>query len=334
MTISLRTINARMTVAVAGLLLCAAGSAKADPACGEVLVQSIALTADLACNGPQQDGLVIAGDGVTLDLNGHVISGSGAAGVRIVGPNATVTNTAVRPGVIRGFEYGVYLNPTHGATVSGLTVTANGGGIAAGFADGNVISGNMITGNTRDGIRLGVSSHNAITDNTVSKNDLGIALADGSNDNVVAGNDVSKNRNFGVCVFCNSDGNVIADNSVTNTTGGGGHGIIVRSGSDWAEVTGNGANRNEGDGIRVDDGYGCASAADNVAPIGTVIADNAANRNGDDGIEVATEGVTTVRDNTANGNGDYGIEAPNTEDGGGNVAVTNKGPAQTVFGGG
>lgn len=304
----------------------------ADPTCGDTLTADVTLSAHLSCSNPGADGLIIGGDGVTLDLNGHTISGPGIVGVRIVGTNSTVINTGSRPGTIEGFQYGVYLNPTQGAKVIGLTLTGNGKGIAAGSAHWNIITGNNISANTEDGIHLGLSSNNRISGNTISKNDFGIAIANSSHANILSGNTLSKNRNFGIAIFCGSDSNLIMDNSVTKTNGGEGNGIIVRSGSDDTEVRGNAANLNAGDGIHVDDGCCCQSAADNVMPLDTVIAENTANRNDDDGIEVDTTGTTTVQDNTTNVNGDLGIQAPYTCDGGGNVAKRNGNPLQTNWG--
>lgn len=297
--------------------------AMANPSCGDTITADVTLSADLKCTDPGDDGLIIGGDHVTLDLNGHTITGPGIVGVRITGTNATVTNTGTRPGTIKGFQYGVYLNPTYGARVIGLAVTGNGRGIASGEADWNMISDNVISGNSQDGIRLGISSYNTISGNTVSKNDFGIAIADGSNSNVVSGNEVSKNRNFGVAIFCGSDSNMILSNSVTKTTGGEAHGIIVRSGSDQTQLMWNAANINEGDGIHVDIGGGCQDSDNNVMPTETVIAGNVANRNGNDGIEVAPTVSTTIQDNTANVNAGYGIFAPDSCDGGGNVTHNN-----------
>jgi len=322
MTTSIHYLRAAIGLAVAILLL-EASQAMANPSCGDIITADVTLSADLNCTNPSADGLIIGGDHVTLDLNGHTIKGPGLVGVRITGTNATVTNTGTWPGTVTGFEYGVYINPTWGAKIIGLTLTGNGRGIATGQADWNIICANVISRNSQDGIRLGISSNNTISGNTVSKNDFGIAIADGSNCNVVSGNSVSKNRNFGVAIFCGSDSNMIFSNSVTNTTEGEAHGIIVRSGSDLTQLMWNSANVNAGDGIHVDIGGNCQDSNNNVMPMGTVIEGNVANRNGNDGIEVAATGSATVQDNTANVNSGYGIFAPDTCDGSGNVTNNN-----------
>jgi len=77
-----------LVLAVSIALLASAGlvgSGWAVPiVCGDTITVSTTLTADI---GPcAQDGLIIGADGITLDLNGHRISGlgvpAGAVGVR------------------------------------------------------------------------------------------------------------------------------------------------------------------------------------------------------------------------------------------------------------
>jgi hypothetical protein len=66
-----------LAAALLGLVaLGAAPAAASHVACGDTLTVDTRLDSDLACPG---DGLVIAADGVTLDLGGHTITGSGIA---------------------------------------------------------------------------------------------------------------------------------------------------------------------------------------------------------------------------------------------------------------
>lgn len=317
-------------VLVAPLAGIGGGVASADAiGCGTQLLVpgSYQLSQDLQCAGG--DGIVVGG-GVSLDLNGHTVAGPGVSGIRVLGASATVTNTSSAPGTVTGFLEGVTLDGSRGATVNRLTLVGNGRGINFAVASENLVSGNLITRSTSDGIRLGISGGNTIRNNAISGNGSGVGLADASNGNLITGNDVSKNRNFGVSVFCGSDANTISGNSITKTTGGEAHGIIVRSGSDGTQVTGNGVNLNGADGIHVDQSGNCQNSADDVVPQGTLIRGNAANRNGDDGIDDEPADAV-IAGNTANGNGDYGIYASNTCDGEGNVAKNNAGPAQTSW---
>ena len=315
-------------VTVSGLVT--AGAARADViACGSTISASATLQQDVVCpSGWTGDGLQVTGSGVTLDLNGHAVTGPGAAGIRVLGAGNTVTNTSTLPATVSGFAEGVVFDQATNGTVQGLTVTSNGRGIDVAGAGGNTVTGNVVSANTQDGIRAGASAGNTISGNTVSKNVFGIGLADGSSGNTVSGNTVSKNHIFGIAAFCGSDGNTISGNAVTKTAGGEGHGIVVRSGSDDTLVQGNGANQNAGDGIHVDTAGGCSNAGDDVAPTGTRLVGNTANGNGGDGIDASAP--STIASNTANNDAGWGILAPTSCDGGRNVAK-NDGAGSTSF---
>src|SRR5690349_11685462 len=93
----------RAAAAVAGGLLVLASAAPAAAAaapvqCGAVLTASTTLRANLTCTG---DGLVIGADGITLNLGGHTVRGSGTgAGIRIDTPRQNIT---VKNGTVSGF---------------------------------------------------------------------------------------------------------------------------------------------------------------------------------------------------------------------------------------
>src|SRR5215217_4883306 len=96
--------------------------------CGDVITQDTTLDSDLACPG---DGLVVSADGVTLDLGGHTITGSGAllgAGVTIRA-DLTLTDVTIRRGTIRGFDSAVLVENGAGVVVRHLSVTNNVTGI-------------------------------------------------------------------------------------------------------------------------------------------------------------------------------------------------------------
>src|SRR4051812_27856408 len=76
--------------------------------CGAVITADTTLDSDLV--GCPQDGIVIAAGNVTLDLNGHTISGTGtAAGIRgAAGP--TLANVVIRGrGTVTAFRVGIDL---------------------------------------------------------------------------------------------------------------------------------------------------------------------------------------------------------------------------------
>lgn len=301
------------------LFVIAAPSAHADPlACGSDVTETTALTGDVVCPaGWTGDGLRVTAPGVTLDLAGFDVTGPGAAGVRLLASDATVTNGSASLAIVSGFSAGVVLEGD-GGTVRSLTASGNAQGILLAGVDGSLIAGNVVSGNSRDGIIADISNDNTIRNNTVAKNSSGIAI-NASDRNTIDANTVSKNRLFGLALYCDADGNTVSGNSVVST--GVGAGIIVRTGSDDTVIVGNGANLNADDGILVEQAGGCPDEA-NVMPSGTDILWNSANRNGGDGIDVDADGA--IAGNDANLNARYGIDAPFACDGGGNTAQNNK----------
>jgi hypothetical protein len=136
--------------AVVALLGLALACAAVTPAfanhvqCGDVITTDTVLDSDLV--GCPADGIVIEGPNVTLDLNGHTISGSGRSGndrgVYAVASDGVV----IENGVIEKFGYGVYLYGVDGATVRGMTLRDDGSGLwLYGQPTGNLIEDNDIS---------------------------------------------------------------------------------------------------------------------------------------------------------------------------------------------
>jgi parallel beta-helix repeat protein len=185
--------------------LVVASPAAAGPlTCGQTVTTSTTLDADLVC--PTGDGLVLQGNDITLNLNGHAVRGeldshsiatSGAigdngvigapyttrfakgqfAGIRIRGNRNTVTG----PGAVRQFAAGIMVDGGSANTLTGLTIEENfgppgttdlGDGIMVFNSVGNDISGNTVRNNGPfDGIvLLGASTRNVVRGNTVADN--------------------------------------------------------------------------------------------------------------------------------------------------------------------
>jgi parallel beta-helix repeat protein len=271
------------TAFVTSLLTLPAAPATADAlACGTVVTTSITLTGDLGpCTG---DALIAGADGITIDLGGHTISGTGTgAGVRV----AQRTGVTVTNGTIQGFHTGVVLDESTYSTVSKLVLRDHIRGVNVAGSDLNLVEKNTITGSGLDGIRLGLSADNVISKNTLSGNVFGIGVADWSTGNLVEKNVLRDTRGFGVAVFSDSDSNRIEKNDVQRTTGG--DGINVSGDSDNTAVSKNIASFNSDDGIDTDNAQ-------------TTITGNIADHNGDLGIE-AVSGTTDGGGNLASGNG-------------------------------
>lgn len=238
--------------ATAGLSLVALGLPLASPAsaapaqalgCGAVVTTSVRLQADIGpCAGA---GLVIAADGVTLDLGGHRVLGtlSPRPGLAVNTANAAgillrrTSRSTVVNGEVAAFAIGVQIAGGAGNHVSRLHVhdnigVDNGDGIAVFGSDGNRIDRNRVIHNGQwSGISLlnagpAGSSRNEVVDNlilgndvpmfddagvAIDKRDIGIAVeGPGATANRIAGNVVDGSGTNGIQVFpaCSSGYNV------------------------------------------------------------------------------------------------------------------------------
>jgi Right handed beta helix region len=291
----MRTLTALASAAIAVALLPA--TAQGAPACGDVVTEDVRLETSLTgC----ETGLVVGADGVTVDLGGHAIEGTGSGtGVVSTGfAHVTITN-----GTIRGFGTGVRLSSALSGTVSALRIYDAGTGILViGEAPGDM-AGLEITGNRVVETRSGGFACRGETE-------AGEPMLMARNVFAATGGD-------GVSLsFCPADlvRNVASDNT--------GRGITRFRSSGRTEL--NRANDNDGDGIRASDSHG-------------VFVRNVTNSNGGDGLQIRDSipdhgPFHTVQAHVANANGGYGIftSLEGVIDGGRNRAHANGEAVQCV----
>ncbi|MCA1684157.1 MAG: right-handed parallel beta-helix repeat-containing protein, partial [Actinobacteria bacterium] len=233
----------------------AAGTPPPPPTtgCGAVVKVTTTLTADVGpCVG---DGLIIGADNITLNLNGHTVSGSGPvdgsdAGIRMTNRKG-VRLTGPAGSTVRGFSAGVAIIGGSGNRVSGLTVADNVG----------PLTDEAIFG---DGIGVFFSANNTIIDNTITRNGIydGIGI-------------------LGVL----SDDNKLLNNRISDTTDGGvatqagtGNGIIVNAffSTEFPRERSVFRNTVSGNTIETSDNSGVA----NISNVYGVVADNVIRGNG------------------------------------------------------
>ena len=323
-------------VAVAALAYAAPASGALE--CGDGVSKDRKLTKNLTCPA-STTALTITADKVTLDLNGHTISGGGmdSYGVLVDGVNrATVTN-----GTIRSFDYGVRAIDSSKLTLSNLDVrNAPVNGVRIQQVNGATLTKNDIRNSGGDNVNV----HQA-DDIEVRNNHLvagGLNMIDGSG-YVAAGNRIIETNGVGIgaragigitdATDMQVTGNYIEDSSssgigvgsaftlrIANNEikGGASAGISLVGNASGTkildnEVRGAGA-MGSGDGIFI----GAAALAN--------VRGNRVLRSADDGIDNQAAN-TPIKRNVANRNGDYGIESVadpfavnNTASGNGNPA--------------
>lgn len=205
MSITWRAIPRRLLAAVGcavilGTVMTTPASGQEGLDCGDVITTDTTLTGDIGPCG-NEHGLVVAADGVTLDLAGHTITGD---------PEA-------REG---GSKAGILVRRATGVTVTGGTVERFDAGVAVMFGGENTVrkmnlrdnvSFQVVTGHQSqldevdpnegphclfgDGIVTFNSNNNTIAHNTLTANGpfSGVTLLGASNDNVVLKNKIIDN---------------------------------------------------------------------------------------------------------------------------------------------
>jgi parallel beta-helix repeat protein len=183
-------------------------------ACGALITSDVRLENDLACSG---NALLVTGDDITIDLNGHTLAGVGA------GNGITVTashGVTIFGGIVKGFLSGIFASNSAGLVVRDNEFSANREAmllqatttsvikhnvatkhlmrafmirpnLVGGLSTGNVIIGNVVT-DTPTGIYLIRQPGNTIQNNTVIGSRIAaIDLAEGAggvSDNIVRAN--------------------------------------------------------------------------------------------------------------------------------------------------
>ena len=164
-------------------------------------------------------GIIIDSDNITLDGNGHTITGNNAGN-------------------------GVYLFGNTGVTIKNVNVQYFATGIYFDSSNNNTLTGNTASNNHHDGIHLYGTNNNTLTGNTASTNRWnGIDLCCGNSfNNTLTGNTTNFNSYGGIYLaYSPSGGNTLTGNTASNN----GLGIYLQYSSGNNTLTGNTASDNE-----------------------------------------------------------------------------------------
>ena len=324
----LRLLSVIALLALSGVTAAAGQSPPAGLECGDTITADTTLDRDLT--GCPSNGIIIGADDITLDLNGHTISGDGKPVRRCPRRqpcdwgvlNDRHDGVTVRNGSMRGFAVGVLIGGVRGNRLVGLSSSHNQyfGFVIADSAR-SVIRDSSATDNPRpDGDGLGVfMSHDLrIVNNSFRRNgQIGIHI-ENSTGNLIKGNEFMRNGDFGV--FVQADGTQVRGNHCVRN----GTGILVGPGSRNV-IAGNRVSGG-GEGIAIEKGRGNVVARNVVArtrhsgirlgigdpPIGstdTLVRGNLVTAAGKDGFLVArNDRNALLRGNTARRSGDDGFD--------------------------
>ena len=323
----------------------------AAPTCGAVLTRSTKLVADLAC---PTGGLIAGADGITIDLGGFTLSGTGATDS--VGINADGhTRVTIRNGTVRGFWIGVSsganfadapkmklshlvsrVNMARGGEIQSTGVAIADSAFLANATDGLVVVGRgkvsrtAFTGNA--GFGLAAAGEHLVLSRlaaTVNQGDgIKCAMATGI---TVTQSTIAGNAGRGV-LFDHVDGSRLVKSVITGNDGNGVE--IDAQAANGANVVDKNLIAGNSSGVGILGANGTVvtnnrligNAADGVAVDGqsenTVVRGNTAIGHGEDGF-VIVNATTALTRNVANANfGDFLI-VTTAVDGGGNTARGN-----------
>ncbi|MBW3563578.1 MAG: tandem-95 repeat protein [Acidobacteria bacterium] len=263
----------------------------------------------------------IAGNELDTGVSQVVISGAGATGNLIGGPNPSdrnVFHSASNFGVELSGPFNTVEGNTLGFDMSGAPAGSGGSGIHTNSVNGNVIAANVISNNAQfsgAGVEIFGGTGTQITDNWIgtgldgtgglgngvgsSSGPVGILLSSTSGNtvtsNVITGHDGAGFATGGIYID-GSDTNTLAGNTigldVTSAAAPNSYGIFIASFSDQNVIGGgNGINTissNTLDGVAIVDTSGSVS----TAPLGNKVVENIIESNGDLPIDLADDGLT------------------------------------------
>ncbi len=180
---------------------------------------TLTITKDTILTEDHYGNIIIAANNITLDGNGHILSGPKQAygngnGVSLVNR----TGVTVKNLKIKWVDYGIVVQDSTHNTLTGNTITNYyNEGIRLRGSSNNTITGNNATSSGLYGILIITSFNNILTNNFISNNlDTGIALSGGGR-NILASNTASKNEHKGIDITVSHD-NILTGNVISNTS--------------------------------------------------------------------------------------------------------------------
>ena len=251
--------------------------------CGSVVTRDVRLSHDLiGCTG---NGLVVGADGVDIDLDGHLISGTGPF-VSLSGIDIDAhRHVRIHDGRISDFSRGVLAYDADAVRVERLKVTRTLEGVNVEESTGVKVIGNQLAAN-REGMVLRRTERATVAGNVVVDNaTTGITDID-SRANLHARNHVAGNTFDGIALE-SAVNSIVVENTVREN-GLDGINAVVGSG---VRYLGNRVSHNDENGI-------------NDSGDGTVWRQNVANRNGAVGLRADGPDAVDAGGNQARGNGE------------------------------
>lgn len=298
----------------AGVVLLGAVAACVLVPVGMATGGTLSITTSTTLTEDHQGSIVVNGDNVTLDCAGHLVRGPGTvgqdAGITVSGR----TGVTIKNCHVSGFLHGIGLLGASNTEVRGNVVTGqSGNGVFSTDGVNNSFRSNEVSANGAHGIIIGSSTGGSVLSNLLSGNGRGgLTILGLSSGHTVASNSASRNGWSGIIVIASSNNQVRDNRSDDN----GQSGISLQGGVDGQDtnnnlLTGNVANGNAWFGI--DLGYFSAvvSGDPTSAAFSNTLKGNVATKNALGGFAVfGDSSLNLLQDNRGRNNTNYdGLDA-------------------------
>jgi len=230
----------------------------------------------------------IDNDGITLDGNGHTVSGSGSGQGVFLSYKTAVT---IKNITIQNFYTGIYPYRSNNINIiRNTTLNNNNHGISLVYTNNSTIMSNIVSNSKNSGIFIRDSRYNNITDNVVEYNDYGIFLypSSWSIENTITNNMFSFNTR-GIMIYPTCDNIILNDNTISDNIVG----MIITSNNNT--INNNTIKDNTGTGVVIQ------NSQNHTFTYNTVIT------NGDDGINTDNIANINFNNNIISYNGKSGV---------------------------
>jgi parallel beta-helix repeat protein len=236
-----------VAMAVGGLALAAPGVAGANPTCGSTVTHSVKLTADMSC--PVSSGILVGKSGITINLNGHTITGP-STGTYYGVYDSGYARVTIENGTVQNFYDGVDVEYSSQSKIVNIKAHgAQAAGIAYQYSLDGSIDHSAASHNADEGIYLYENTNVNATNSTATHNST-YGFYDYYSAATLNHNTANDNSNYGIFLeypaAYTSLGPYVVKNSTAN--GNGIAGVYVTNNTpQWqyqADLIANTANNN------------------------------------------------------------------------------------------
>ena len=189
-----------LALALGGAALAEPSVAAANPACGATAKHNVTLTGDMNCSASGTNGINVGKSGITINLNGHTLTGPGSNTCCLFGIEDSVgyDKVTLENGTVRDFYGAVQFYYTTGAQFLHVKALHNNEGLDVENSQDGVIDHSTVSNNVTNGIFLIENTNVDVTSSKATHNGY-----DGVDDNESLGtlNHVTANANGGWGVY-------------------------------------------------------------------------------------------------------------------------------------